>query len=76
MYCSRLPTLYTRSSDGQTVMPLLRGTTCPPVPRILGAHWSEQNTGLGGSPHTDNAFTYCVHASPITFTLQALHTCA
>ena len=38
------------------------------------AHPSEQNIGLGGGAYTDNASTYCVHASLATSTLQALHT--
>jgi hypothetical protein len=34
----------------------------------------EQNTGVGGGAYTDIAPTYCVHAPPAPFTLQAVHT--
>lgn len=40
------------------------------------AHTLEQNTGLGSGTFADNAPAHCVYAPPVTFTLEALHSCA
>lgn len=61
-----------RSSVGRIVIPLRHGATLPPM--VDSAHTSEQNIGLGSGAYTNNAPSYCVHASLAPFTLQALHT--
>ena len=66
---------YMLNSGGQTVMPLLRGTSfCGGLYRVDNVHALEQNTRLGSSAYTNNAPTHCMYAPPITSALEALHT--
>ena len=66
---------YMLNSGGQTVMPLLRGTSFLWwLHKADNVHALEQNIGLGSSAYTNNAPTHCVYAPPPTSTLEALHT--
>ena len=61
-----------RSSVGRIVIPSRHGATSRPL-MVDSAHLLEQNIGPGVGAYTDNASSYCVHASLVASTLQALH---